>query len=71
MIEIWAFDMSGGPLGDRAQFLHRGSTPAALEALVPFTQGFRDGVRHAFSGFLDDCPREPVGFGVLDVKAHD
>ncbi len=36
MIEIWAFDMGSGALGNCAEFLHAGLAPTAWQALKAF-----------------------------------
>jgi len=69
MIEVGTLDMSGGALGDCAQFLEGGFTAAALKTFLALAQSFRDGPGQGFPSLPGDRLGEPVGFRVLDIEA--
>ena len=69
MVEIGAFDVGGGAVGDGADVSRERLRIALVEPLVAFAQGFGDGAREGFAGFLGDGLREPVCLRILDVQA--
>lgn len=70
MIEIRPFDLSGSPLRNGEEFFNAGFSLAALNALVAFSQGFRNGARHSFPCRLGDGRREAMRFRVFDVQTQ-
>jgi hypothetical protein len=70
MIQVGAFDVSGGPRSDGAQFLKGGFATAALKTLVALAQGFRHNASHRFPRLQRDGLGEPVGFRVFDDETH-
>src|ERR1039457_5573614 len=72
MIEIWAFDMGSGALGNCAEFLHAGLAPTAWQALKAFPESFGHYPRHGFPRLLSDGRREAMRFRVFDMESfHD
>ena len=69
MIEIWAFDMGSGALGNCAEFLHAGLAPTAWQALKAFPESFGHYPRHGFPRLLSDGRREAMRFRVFDMES--
>src|SRR5271156_5257931 len=70
MVDVGTFDMQGGPLGDRQEFLDARPGPSLFEPGQPLPQGLGDDAGHRLAGGARDLLRESMRLRILDVKAH-
>lgn len=70
MIQIGTLYVGSGALGDRAQFLDGGLTPAPLKSLVTLAKSLSNGARHGFPGRSGDRLGKLMSFRILDIEAH-
>lgn len=66
----WFLEMRRAILANRQKTIGKAEPPLATYAIEPFTNGNRDGGRHAFSRQLRQLLGQPMRFLVFDVHSH-
>lgn len=70
MIVIRVFDVRGGTVGDRQQFLNAGAALLAFDLGKALAQCIGDDAGHAFPRRVGNRLRQTMGFWILDAEAH-
>lgn len=70
MVEIGAFHLRRGSLGDGEKFLDGSFALAVLEAFVPLPQSCDDGPRQRLASSLGNGLGQAMGFRIFDIQAQ-
>src|SRR6202042_2995527 len=69
-VDVGTFDMRGGSLGDRQEFLDARPRASLFEPGQPLPQRLGDDAGHRLAGRARDLLRKSMGLRILDVETH-